>query len=93
MDQDQEEQEKTLITHESIPDDKPWGFTSCCYNVDSRMFNFTVCTVVSLSVLFAGIHAIAHEPSCDTYGFWGPFISLIVGIWTPTPKKSKTSRK
>lgn len=59
---------------------------SCCFDVDSRFCRFSVCMLVSLFTLVAALFRLVTAPSCDTYGFWGPILSLIIGIWTPTPK-------
>lgn len=65
---------------------------SCCFHIDSRFCRFSVCMVVSLLTLVAGLLQLVCHPSCDTYGFWGPIVSLIIGIWTPTPKKGEDKK-
>lgn len=87
---------RKIIMHESVPlnrrassvSGEDGGWKSCCFDIDSRFCRFAVCMVVSVCTLLAGLCVLVTEPSCDTYGFWGPIITLIIGIWTPTPKKS-----
>ena len=78
-------EEQKLIRHDSIPQQR---WKSCCFHIDSRFCRFSVCMLVSLLTLVAGLLQLVCHPSCDTYGFWGPIVSLIIGIWTPTPKKA-----
>jgi hypothetical protein len=80
------EENDPLITNEE-KEQTQWK--SCCWNMDSRLCRFAVCMIVSEMTLVAALYKLVTDPSCDTYGFWGPILSLIIGIWTPTPKKSK----
>lgn len=61
---------------------------SGCFTVDASFLRFFVCMLVSLLTVVAALLKLVTDGSCDTYGFWGPILSLIIGIWTPTPKKS-----
>ena len=61
---------------------------SCCFHIDSGFCRFAVCMLVSVLTLIAALYKLVSDGSCDTYGFWGPILSLIIGIWTPTPKKN-----
>ena len=80
-----EEENKTLIENHAHPLGIQWR--SCCFNVDASFCRFAVCFIVSLCTLLAGLLKLVTEPGCDTYSFWGPLVTLIIGIWTPTPKK------
>lgn len=72
-----------------VPRDPPGTrWRSCCFHIDSRFCRFTVCMLVSILTLNAALYKLVTDGSCDTYGFWGPILSLIIGIWTPTPKKN-----
>lgn len=85
-----EEEQKTLITNDSAIVGRQ--FQSCCFRVDASFCRFAVCFIVSLCTLLAGLLKLVTEPGCDTYSFWGPLVTLIIGIWTPTPKKGDTQK-
>ena len=90
MRESSEEESQRLVANEGVSNGRRWK--SCCFHIDSGFCRFAVCMLVSVLTLLGALFKLVTDGSCDTYGFWGPILSLIIGIWTPTPKKSSKDR-
>jgi hypothetical protein len=75
-----------LLTHGSRRETR---WKTCCFKIDPSCCRFGVCVFVSVILLLHCILELTKDGSCDTKSFYGPIISLIIGIWTPTPKNVK----
>ena len=90
-------EDQTLVTREesrdSVASIRPTRsrWRSCCFEIDPGFCRFAVCVAVSIMLLISCIMELWYDGSCDQKSFYGPIISLIIGIWTPTPKN--TSKK
>jgi len=61
---------------------------SCCFEIDPVFCRFFVCVLVSVGLLLHSLLELSKDGSCDQKSFYGPIVTMIIGIWTPTPKSS-----
>ena len=87
---DEKDEKRLLLPNAGVSYGTRWK--SCCFHIDSGFCRFAVCMLVSILTLLGALFKLVTDGSCDTYGFWGPILSLIIGIWTPTPKKGSKNQ-
>lgn len=87
---DEKDENQLLLPNAGVSHGTRWK--SCCFHIDSGFCRFAVCMLVSVLTLLGALFKLVTDGSCDTYGFWGPILSLIIGIWTPTPKKGSKNQ-
>ena len=65
-------------------------WSSCCFTVDKRAVVFFSQLLITLSVVVLCIYQlIKHHDNCDSNQLYSGILSMVIGIYLPTPKIKK----
>ena len=82
----------TLVNHKIAVEDNQIEFehryqwNSCCLRVDKRALIFFTQAAFSGCIVAFCITMLCTSPSCDTFSRYSPLLTLVVGIWLPSPQ-------
>jgi len=60
-------------------------WTSCCLKMDKRAVLFFSQLIFSLSICSFSIGMMVYNQDCPTYSRFSPLLTMIIGVWMPSP--------
>ena len=82
----------TLVNHKIAVEDNEREFahkyywSSCCLRVDKRALAFFTQAAFSGSIVTFCIVMLITAPDCETFSRYSPLLTLVVGVWLPSPQ-------
>ena len=79
-------QHKIHVEDNQIEFEHKYQWSSCCLRVDKRALIFFTQAAFSGCIVAFCITMLCTSPSCDTFSRYSPLLTLVVGIWLPSPQ-------
>ena len=85
-------QPSAVIAHQiAVEDDErrfqhKTGWRSCCWTVDKRDLLYFGQMGVGIPIIGFCIAMLATDDSCDSFARYSPLLTLVVGLFLPSPK-------
>ena len=82
----------TLVNHKIAVEDNEREFehkyqwSSCCLRVDKRALSFFTQAAFSGSIVAFCIAMLITAQDCATFSRYSPLLTLVVGVWLPSPQ-------
>jgi len=67
-----------------------YQWTSCCLKVDKRALSYFTQAAFSAIIVVFCIIMLIQSHSCDTFSRYSPLLTLVIGVWMPSPQLKET---
>ena len=65
--------------------DHSYKWESCCLRVDKRALSFFTQAAFSAGIVAFTVSMMAINQDCATFSRYSPLLTLVVGVWLPSP--------
>ena len=65
--------------------DHSYKWESCCLRVDKRALGFFTQAAFSAGIVACTVSMMATNQDCATFSRYSPLLTLVVGVWLPSP--------
>ena len=79
-------QHKINVEDNQIEFEHKYQWSSCCLRVDKRALSFFTQAAFSGSIAAFCIVMLVTDQSCASFSRWSPMLTLVIGVWLPSPQ-------
>ncbi len=79
-------QHKIAVEDDERKFDHSYKWESCCLRVDKRALSFFTQAAFSAGIVAFTVGMMVVNQDCATFSRYSPLLTLVVGVWLPSPQ-------